>query len=997
MKFLFLWVEKLYNTIRGNGLFIAIAVFFPFVIYQLDAGREILYFLNNDESGLNLSLIIFSFFMLSLSLWCIPAWSIKLFHQVTAIDLNEPEIHRSVSDNYYGYTSYKAIDRSENLIREQFAVRYIALIPWFLFLITFLIVFYSYKSKFFLYLLALPVLIFVSIYLIDYIIGKKKHHIEEVRSRLIKRFKSKRVFVTVVLLCFLMFFMAPLLQVPGKEGSLSIFTMYPYLYLAYFYLGMLLMYLFMKFFDYETGRNKGFSLQKNQTREESSNSEKNEFSNNDEALEKEQRENQKNQKTELNSLANKEVDQEDEYKASLRIHGFVCGITFAFFALFVYLNFNFKLNAINPIVVCIMISASAIVGIELFFTSQILISKLVSNQDAPNESVYGFRLKVYKYCLLGLVFGICFFYFFKSFNQSLIRVEPVEKYEKGDYAQEQIGDYFDQWWKSNGFDKSAEPVNVFLISGQGGGSRAGAWFLLNMLKRENMVKYRNEKEKADLTKCLSKTKNKIEADQIRERIAYLESDNFYKHIFSISTVSGSSSGAQMYMAFHQLDEYNADIKDSTKIVKEIYTQNYLSSGLFGLLISDFTFDAVWDFFTGERRDRNYAFQNEEKNLFKKAYLKSHSLSVIKDEKNEKLAGKSQKNIPEISKDEVVQEIERKIDLFFDGDFMSIYKQNYTNPLLFLNCTVVDDGTRGYFSPVKTDSISYAKNLYGDFRDCHASDNKALPMVTCVNQSQAFPLMNSYNYLHGSGRLGDGGFYENSGNETTLEIYDFLKNHTQKYSQKYAGKLNLICINLINSKIKNRKNSEYKQPSFLNTVVSLASNPFYGHQYVAVQNLKKRMKKDGAFSNYIELKPDHDYTLTRMLSTKTFADLSKANKFINNEYMHTIGSFFSKNPLLTCDKQPDNEGVIYIQYNLSNIDIVKIERIKNTLRKANFDVKPAEKISFSFNNSIRYYHTDDLAKATDIQNFLKDRNFKVEYFGNAYSGIPKGQIEVWINN
>ena len=66
MKFLFLWVEKLYNTIRGNGLFIAIAVFFPFVIYQLDAGREILYFLNNDESGLNLSLIIFSFFIINL-------------------------------------------------------------------------------------------------------------------------------------------------------------------------------------------------------------------------------------------------------------------------------------------------------------------------------------------------------------------------------------------------------------------------------------------------------------------------------------------------------------------------------------------------------------------------------------------------------------------------------------------------------------------------------------------------------------------------------------------------------------------------------------------------------------------------------------------------------------------------------------------------------------------------------------------------------------------
>ena len=42
MKFLFLWVEKLYNTVRGNGLFIAIAVFLPFVIFQIDAGGEIL-------------------------------------------------------------------------------------------------------------------------------------------------------------------------------------------------------------------------------------------------------------------------------------------------------------------------------------------------------------------------------------------------------------------------------------------------------------------------------------------------------------------------------------------------------------------------------------------------------------------------------------------------------------------------------------------------------------------------------------------------------------------------------------------------------------------------------------------------------------------------------------------------------------------------------------------------------------------------------------------
>lgn len=55
--------------------------------------------------------------------------------------------------------------------------------------------------------------------------------------------------------------------------------------------------------------------------------------------------------------------------------------------------------------------------------------------------------------------------------------------------------------------------------------------------------------------------------------------NFYKNLDSISTVSGCSSGAEMFLASKEY--YNiSDLKSQRELAKRIYRKNYLSGALY---------------------------------------------------------------------------------------------------------------------------------------------------------------------------------------------------------------------------------------------------------------------------------------------------------------------------------------------------------------------------------------------------------------------------------
>jgi len=135
------------------------------------------------------------------------------------------------------------------------------------------------------------------------------------------------------------------------------------------------------------------------------------------------------------------------------------------------------------------------------------------------------------------------------------------------------------------------------------------------------------------------------------------------------------------------------------------------------------------------------------------------------------------------------------------------------------------------------------------------------LITCVYQSQAFPVINAYNYLDGAGRLIDGGIYENSGTATTLEIYETLRRHVEaKQDTSYA--VRFICINIVNTNMDAAKDAiRYRPASVLNTLTAAFQSPFGGHEQFSYRNILRRvLAPDTAYSFPL----NRPVPLTRML-------------------------------------------------------------------------------------------------------------------------------------
>jgi len=367
--------------------------------------------------------------------------------------------------------------------------------------------------------------------------------------------------------------------------------------------------------------------------------------------------------------------------------------------------------------------------------------------------------------------------------------------------------YFDAWTASR-VTAPGDTLDVYLVSGQGGGSRAAVWFFMAM----NYL------------------------DSLRST----PSSRFADRVFSISTVSGSTSGAAMYLADRHLNvaPYAPAVVSR---MKTIYARNYLSSAFWGVLVGD-GFEGVKHEVLGKLagtqnafpKDRNYYFQQEEVQGYKNA-------------------------TPTIATAE--------INSFFYSDYLTPYANrnpatpNTELPLFFINSAVVETGERGVFSPVDLASFSLATDLYGLFKQYNAPFN--IPLITCVNQSQAFPVINAYNYLDGAGRLIDGGIYENSGTATTLEIYETLKQHVAARGDT-APPIRLICINIVNTNMDAARDTvRFRPASMLNTLTAAFQSPFGGHEQFSYRNILRRVSPpDTAFSFQL----DKPVPLTRMLES-----------------------------------------------------------------------------------------------------------------------------------
>lgn len=454
----------------------------------------------------------------------------------------------------------------------------------------------------------------------------------------------------------------------------------------------------------------------------------------------------------------------------------------------------------SPIVVLITAISLFLFLADIVVTAQLNITWVYNGNTSGNPPLLWYAPLVRSVAL-----GFLFLFFFNSVNSHRIRkhAEPPNGAAKP-AMRPSLTDYFDHWARQR-VRTGQDPIDVYLISGQGGGSRAAVWFYMAM----NYL------------------------DSLKSTPAH----RFADHVFSVSTVSGSTSGAAMYLADRYLD-VPVTSATLTSRMKVIYARNYLSSSFWGTLIGDGVEGiehTVRSWLglspTPFPKDRNYYFQREEVQGYADA-------------------------TPSTSKEQ--------IGAFFNSDFLTPYARSFPSgklPLFFINTAIVETGQRGVFAPVDLAGFSLATDLYAVFKAHHPSF--LIPLITCVNQSQAFPVINAYNYLDGAGRLIDGGIYENSGTTATLEIYETLRRYTETHPD-LPYRVRFTCINIVNTNMDTtEENREYRPASVLNTLTAAVQSPFGGHEQFSYRNILRRVHTpDTAFSFPLN-KP---VPLTRMLQS-----------------------------------------------------------------------------------------------------------------------------------
>jgi len=334
-------------------------------------------------------------------------------------------------------------------------------------------------------------------------------------------------------------------------------------------------------------------------------------------------------------------------------------------------------------------------------------------------------------------------------------------------------------------NRSGQPYPIILVSGEGGGSRAGLWFSQNLINfdYETKAKFRN-------------------------------------HIFSLSTVSGSSVGLSTVFSFWDKTR-NLETIDSNwlKLPSELYANNYIGSSIRGLLLTDLYKSLIpgnW------ANDRNTTLQNEE------AVTTARALLKIKGDQHYKDATIAD-SLMTLKKDLMYYFYEVK-----NGKVT--YRDN--TPITLINTCRSNDGRRGIFSSIRlsdsyfNDAIDVAGYLYEDsictddkIKQCNGI-KKPISLGQACNTSELFPIFSSPAYIDSLGSFVDGGYHENSGLKSTLDIYQQLRHRLE--SDTLEGKYKIYIMYLKNG---SGEKSLYKQMkseiTILQPLNALFNQPFAG--------------------------------------------------------------------------------------------------------------------------------------------------------------------------
>jgi hypothetical protein len=402
-------------------------------------------------------------------------------------------------------------------------------------------------------------------------------------------------------------------------------------------------------------------------------------------------------------------------------------------------------------------------------------------------------------------------------------------------------DYITGWLDNRRQALGTDSFDVYIVAGQGGGSRGAYWF----------------------------SKIMTEMDAITE-------GSFRQQCLAMSTVSGSSVGGQSIVALWNSVPYS--LQNNTNILSKFSHNAFQHNLLSGNLADVFFKDNIAAFWTSTgsfnpltlgRGDRNHRLQREEAVRIEEAMQGGDqpvdgysSWSILKAFKLKSLT-----NCPT------------------NAPFWSFYYDYATNkplykvPLFFPNTCQVQGGKRSFVSPVQNDTSIFINTF--DLTSRLIRNSKSISLTSAANLSELFP------YLSMSSRLVindidnietnfvDGGYYENYGLTTAYELIHFCADSLKILPQYKHIRLHLIAI--INSQDAVADNTIQGINQITAPVQAIMGATFGGHaNHILLEMRAKSRHEDFSFYE-IQLPYTDDKSavpLSRMLSFKSMAFMDK---------------------------------------------------------------------------------------------------------------------------
>ncbi len=338
-----------------------------------------------------------------------------------------------------------------------------------------------------------------------------------------------------------------------------------------------------------------------------------------------------------------------------------------------------------------------------------------------------------------------------------------------------LDDYLDRWFEARraNLPDSAlqEKFPLFIIMGEGGGSRAAYWTNLTLGAFHKATQGR-----------------------------------FQDHTLAITTVSGSSFGAAVHLAqlHHEKSEGLPEGMELNTSVNEgsTFEGNYLSTSLVQFMGGDFWRTVLPPlYYISEKDDRAHHLEWE------------WSRGV-------------QRAITKLGGSEDVQ--------VFQKPYLSHYYDSQGNirtdlPLYLPNTTHVGTGNRSLISPIKIfDDTDHSTEVF-DFVGMQGRD---LPLATAALLSARFPYINPGGVIGPDDQFVDGGYYENIGGVTAKELLDKTESYLEANGLDSLVEIHLLTI--FNGKKEldappvSEKTDGSLAPQALVPVNAFVGTPFSGH-------------------------------------------------------------------------------------------------------------------------------------------------------------------------